>query len=128
MEKNALQPSAKVNKAHQKYSTFSRELMAVYAAIKHFRHLLEGKNFVIKHRTHALHDALDNYSLQEVCQLDYISQFKSNLRHIQGPQNVVADILSRSDIQFISDSDISHEKKSLSKKDTTIHQAIYNNT
>lgn len=126
MEKNALQPSAKMNKAQQKYSTFSRELMAVYVAIKHFRHLLEGKNFVI---ISILHNALDNYSLQEVCQLDYISQFKSNLRHIQGPQNVVADILSRSDIQFISDSNISHENIMVKeRKDTTIHQAICNNT
>lgn len=72
---------------------------------------------------------MDNYSLQEVCQLDYVTQFKSNLRHIQGPQNVVADVLSRSDIQFISDSDISHENITVKeRKDATIHQAICNST
>ena len=30
----------------EKYSTFNRELLAVYLAIKHFRHFVEGREFV----------------------------------------------------------------------------------
>lgn len=39
--------SRKLSSAQQKYSTYDRELLAVYAAIKFFRHLLEAKEFSI---------------------------------------------------------------------------------
>ena len=45
----SLQPlgffSRKLNTAEQKYSAFDRELLAVYAAIRHFRSALEGRRF-----------------------------------------------------------------------------------
>ena len=37
--------SKKLNPAETRYSAFDRELLAVYATIKHFRHNLEGRNF-----------------------------------------------------------------------------------
>jgi RNase H-like domain found in reverse transcriptase len=37
--------SAKLTPAQQKYSTFNRELLAAYLAIRHFRFLLEGRHF-----------------------------------------------------------------------------------
>ena len=39
--------SAKLEKAQLSYSTFDRELYGVYAAIRHFRHHLEGRKFTI---------------------------------------------------------------------------------
>lgn len=33
--------SAKLSPAQRKYSTFSRELLAIYVAVRHFRHLQE---------------------------------------------------------------------------------------
>jgi hypothetical protein len=39
--------SAQLDKAQTNYSTFNRELMAVVAAIKHFRYMLEGMSFVV---------------------------------------------------------------------------------
>lgn len=30
-----------------KYSTFDRELLTIYSAIKHFQHLVEGQDFHI---------------------------------------------------------------------------------
>ena len=39
--------SAKLSLTQSTYSTFSRELLAIYLAIKHFRHLLEGWHFSI---------------------------------------------------------------------------------
>jgi cleavage and polyadenylation specificity factor subunit 1 len=42
--KNAWQPltfSKKLNPAQQKYSAYNRELLAIYEAVKQFRHMLE---------------------------------------------------------------------------------------
>ena len=37
--------SVKLNTTQRKYSTFSRELQAIYFSIRHFRHLLEILQF-----------------------------------------------------------------------------------
>ena len=37
--------SRKLSVAETKYSTFDRELLAAVAAIRHFRHILEGREF-----------------------------------------------------------------------------------
>ena len=39
--------SKKLNPAETRYSAFDRELLAVYATIKHLRHNLEGRNFFV---------------------------------------------------------------------------------
>jgi cleavage and polyadenylation specificity factor subunit 1 len=39
--------SKKFNPAQQKYSAYNHELLAVYAAVKHFRHMLEACHFTI---------------------------------------------------------------------------------
>ena len=36
--------SKKLNDAQRKYSTFDRELLALYLAVQHFRHSIEGRN------------------------------------------------------------------------------------
>jgi cleavage and polyadenylation specificity factor subunit 1 len=49
--KNAWQPiafsSKKLNLAQQKYSAYDRELLAIYETVKHFRHKLEVRHFII---------------------------------------------------------------------------------
>ena len=81
------------------YSTFDKELLAVYIAIKHFRHFLEGRHFHVltdhKPLTFALNTRLDRNSPRQARQLDYISQFTSTIRHVQGLDNIIADALSR---------------------------------
>ena len=56
----ALQP------AETRYSTFDRELLAIYLALKHFRHFLEGREFFIltDHRplTYALTSSSTDYT------------------------------------------------------------------
>jgi hypothetical protein len=48
---NAWQPlalfSRKLNPAQSKYSAYDRELLAVYEAVKHFRHMLEARHFTV---------------------------------------------------------------------------------
>jgi hypothetical protein len=39
--------SKKLNLVQQKYSAYDRELLAVYEAVKHFRHMLEARHFII---------------------------------------------------------------------------------
>ena len=100
---NQWQPMAFFSKRFQpaetKYSTFSRELLAAYLGIKHFRHLFEGRHFTIytdhKPLTYALNSKPDRHSPQEIRQLDFVSQYTSDIRHISGKDNTAADALSR---------------------------------
>ena len=85
--------------AESRYSAFDRELLAVYLAIKHFRHFLEGRSFQVltdhKPLTYALSSRPEQHSPRQVRHLDYISQFTSDIRHVKGIDNPVADALSR---------------------------------
>ena len=84
--------------AERKYSAFDRELLAIYLSIKHFRHFLEGRSFTIftdhKPLTFALASSTDRLPWQ-TRHLSYIAEFSSDIRHIKGSENVVADALSR---------------------------------
>ncbi|BHF62917.1 hypothetical protein SprV_0200590600 [Sparganum proliferum] len=97
--------SKKLSKAETRYSTFGRELLAAYLAVRHFRHLLEGRDFTIftdhKPLTFALRSHTDKLNPREIRQLDYISQFTSDIRHIDGSRNEVADALSRPSIAHL---------------------------
>ena len=88
----------KLKPAETRYSTFKRELLALYLAIKHFYHYLEGQQFHMlrdyKSLTQALNTQLDHHSPHQACHLDSISQLTSTVHHVLGPDNVVADALS----------------------------------
>ncbi|CAL8102051.1 unnamed protein product [Calicophoron daubneyi] len=91
--------SQRLSPTQSRYSTFGRELLAMYEAVRHFRHSVEGREFTIytdhKPLTYALLSSSDKYSPREVRHLDYISQFTSDIRHVSGADNTVADALSR---------------------------------
>ena len=124
--------SVKLNTAQQKYSTFSREILAIYLAIRHFRHILEGRNFVVytDHRpiTYALHTKSDRYSPREIRHLDYISQFTSDIRYIPGNDNTIADTLSRTSIFAIHSPTLSHENIAKEQKNDPTLDNLKNNT
>ncbi|BHF60491.1 hypothetical protein SprV_0100345600 [Sparganum proliferum] len=88
--------------AETRYCTFGREPIAVFLAVKHFWYFLEGRDFIVftDHRPlyFALKSSSDKFSPLEVRQLDEISQFTSDIRHINGSHNQVADELSRPSI------------------------------
>ncbi|BHF78555.1 hypothetical protein SprV_0602166800 [Sparganum proliferum] len=98
--------SQELQPAHILNSTFSRKFLVIYLAIRHFRHLLEGRDFSVhtdhKPLTYALKAKPDRYSPREVRHLDYISQFTADIRHVRGSDNVVADALSRPDINTLT--------------------------
>lgn len=66
--------------------------------IKHFRYLLEGRIFIVYTDHKPLIFALTSKterSPRQTRHLEYISQFTSDIRHISGDTNIVADTLSR---------------------------------
>jgi cleavage and polyadenylation specificity factor subunit 1 len=94
--------SAKLTTAECKYSAFDRGLLAIYKAVKHFWHMVEAREFCIytdhKPVTYAYNlKSTQLSSPRQYRHLDYISQFTTDIRHVAGADNVVADALSRLD-------------------------------
>ncbi len=91
--------SKKLDVTQKKYSTFDRELLAVYLAVRHFWFLLEGRQCHVekdhKPLTFALHRLSEPWSARQQRQLSYLAQFTSDIWHLSGQSNVVADALSR---------------------------------
>lgn len=91
--------SRKLSDTETRYSTYDRELLAIFAAVQHFHHLLEGRQFTIKtdHKplTYAFQQRLSKASERQLRQLDYISQFTTDITYVKGEDNTVADALSR---------------------------------
>ena len=91
--------SRKLQPAERNYSTFDRELLGIYGAIKHFRHFVEGRQFHVltdhKPLTFLPSCQSNRHSPRQVRHLDYILQFTSDICHIRGTDNAVADALSR---------------------------------
>ena len=98
--------SKSLQPAETKYSTFSLELLSIYFSIRHFRHFLEGREFYVltdhKPFTHALSSSSSHYSPRETRHLDFISQFTSHIRYVQGKDIPFADALSRMDINALT--------------------------
>ncbi|BHF66791.1 hypothetical protein SprV_0200981300 [Sparganum proliferum] len=106
--------SAKLTPPQTRYSTFGRELLAIYLAIKHFRNYIEGRDFCIytdhKPLTYALSTSSDKYSPREARHLDFISQYTTDIRFLKGLYNQVADCLSRPGVNAITRPSIDLER------------------
>ena len=89
--------STKLKPAETLYSTFDRELLVIYLAIKHFIHFVEGHKFHVitdhKPLTFTLTSKPSQNTPQRVCHLDYISEFTADIRHMKDEDNPVADRL-----------------------------------
>jgi cleavage and polyadenylation specificity factor subunit 1 len=91
--------SKKLKHTQQKYSAYDRELLAIYEAVKHFRHMLEARHFTVftdhKPIIYAFQQKRDKCSPRQFNHLDFVAQFTTDIRHISGQDNVVADALPR---------------------------------
>ncbi|CAB0029843.1 unnamed protein product, partial [Trichogramma brassicae] len=91
--------SRKFDRAQRGYSTFDRELTAIVGAVKHFMHYLEGVAFVVctdhKPLLSILTQPLDTTLARRRRQVEFLSMFDMTLEYLPGPENAVADALSR---------------------------------
>lgn len=98
--------SMKLDKSQKKWSTYDRELLAIYSSIKKFRHMLEGRRFTIftdqKPLIFAFKQKSEKCSPRQLRHLDFISQFSTDIQHVSGESNTIADALSRVEIDSIS--------------------------
>ena len=96
----------KLRPPEQKYSAFDRELLAAYRAIRHFRYFLEGCSFTLytDHNplTFAIFKASDPWSPRQQRHLAYISEFTTDVRHIDGKSDCFVDTLSRAAISAMT--------------------------
>ena len=87
--------SKKLTPAETRYSAFDRELLAVYATIRHFRHNLEGRYFFVntdhKPLTLVMSSVTERPSLQQTRQLAFIAKFTTDIRYVKGETNFEAD-------------------------------------
>jgi len=78
---------------------YYRELFAIYEAVQHFRHLLETTLFTIftnhKPLIFAFQQRRDKLPPAQLRQLSFISEFSTDIKHVSGSGNIVADALSR---------------------------------
>ena len=90
--------SRKLSSTEKRYSTFDRELLAIYLSVKHFKYFLEGHTFTIftdhKPLTYIIESKTDR-SPRQTRQMEYIAQFTNEIIYVNGKDNVVADMLSR---------------------------------
>ena len=88
-----------------KYSAFDRELLAVHLGVRHFRCFLDGRTFTIftdhKPLTFAMAKVSEPWSARQQRQLAAISEFSTDIQHVAGKHNSVADALSRASINSI---------------------------
>ncbi|KAI8434016.1 hypothetical protein MSG28_012167 [Choristoneura fumiferana] len=91
--------SKKMTSAQSRYSAYDKELLAIYQAIHHFRHWLEGRHFTVftDHRplTFAFQQKPEKCTPRQFRHLEFIAQFTTDIKHISGRNNIVADALSR---------------------------------
>ncbi|GFX59546.1 transposon Ty3-G Gag-Pol polyprotein [Trichonephila clavipes] len=122
--------SVKLSKSQQKWSTYDRELLAIYISVKRFRHMLEGRDFIIytdqKPLMYAFMQNPDKCSPRQWRHLDFISQFSTDVRHINGTHNAVADALSRIEVNQISNSFLDFEALSKAQLEDNELQSFQN--
>jgi cleavage and polyadenylation specificity factor subunit 1 len=91
----------KLRPAQQKYSAYDRELLAIYKAVRYFRHMLEARHFTLftdhKPLVYAFQQKRDKCSPRQFNQLDFISQFTTDVWYILGA-DIVAEAVSRVEV------------------------------
>jgi cleavage and polyadenylation specificity factor subunit 1 len=98
--------SRHLREAEKRYSAFDKELLAAYLAVRHFSVLIEGRYCILftDHQPLALAwcKQSDSWSSRQQRHLSAIAEFVSDVRHLKGSSNVVADCLSRAPIDAIT--------------------------
>lgn len=98
--------SKKLTPQQAQWPAYYRELLAVYESVQHFRYILEVQQATIftdhKPLLYAFSQRREKLPPPQLNQLSFISQFTTDIQYIKGEDNVVADAMSRIDIDAIS--------------------------
>ncbi|GBN41740.1 hypothetical protein AVEN_192273-1 [Araneus ventricosus] len=94
--------------------------------------MLEGRNFSIytdqKPLIYAFKQNPNKCSPRQLRHLDLISQYSTDIRHVKGSQNIVADALSRIEVDSITKSPILNFKEfAREQKDDSVIQKFLHN-
>ena len=91
--------SKKLSDSQQKWPPYDRELNAAHKAVRHFKHMVEGRPFTIYTDHQSLVPSMakktEAQTARQQNQLSEISEYTTDIRYLQGKSNVVADALSR---------------------------------
>ena len=91
--------SKKLSESQQKWCPYDRELHAVHKAVRHFKHMVEGRAFTIYTDHQSLVPSMSKkteaQTSRQANQLSEISEYSTDIRYLEGKSNVVADALSR---------------------------------
>ena len=91
--------SKKFERTQTEWCPYDRELNAVHKAIRHFKHMLEGRTFTIYTDHQSLIPSLgkktDAPTARQTNQLSEIAEYSTDIRYLEGKANFVADCLSR---------------------------------
>ena len=91
--------SKQLRSPERNYSTFDRELLSLYLAIRHFRYYLEGRVFTAftnhKPLVAAIGKSTDTLTARQQRYLAFISEYTTDIQQVAGKSNIVADCLSR---------------------------------
>jgi len=89
----------------QKYATFDRKLLGAFLAVQHFSYFLQGREFTffVDHLplVHAMQSDTPRQNSRQARHLATISKYTTDIQHIAGTTNIVADTLSRTQINAI---------------------------
>ena len=97
--------SKKLAPAEIRCSAFDRELLAVYATTRHFRHNLEGRIFFVntdyKPLTYVMSSTPERLSLRKTRHLAFIAEYTTDIRYVKRETDFVAATLSRPTVSAI---------------------------
>merc|ERR1711911_318572 len=84
--------SARLRGTQREWPPFDRELLAAFRAIRHFRHMLEGRVFTLYTDHQSLVPALSKksepHTARQTYQLSTIAEYTTDIRYIEGKANV----------------------------------------
>jgi hypothetical protein len=98
--------SRHLSSTEKNYSTFDKELLVAYLAVRHFQPMIEGRNCILATDHKPLSEALgrhsDPWSPRQQRHLSALSELLGGIIHRSGVDNTVADCLSRGPVAAIS--------------------------
>lgn len=116
--------SKKLSPAQRKYATFDKELLAAFLGVKQFRHYVEGKSFTIYTDHKPLVGAMTNcanHTPRQTRHLSFIAEFTTDVQHLSGTANCVADALSRAPaVSAVLSPDINYAQFAADQEDADV--------